>query len=59
LVLAHRRTPATRILFDKKRAVGVEIARDAGLEVVMADREVLLAAGGYGSPQLLLGDWPC
>jgi choline dehydrogenase-like flavoprotein len=45
---------ATRILFDKKRAVGVEIARDAGLEVVMADREVLLAAGGYGSPQLLL-----
>ena len=45
---------ATRILFEKKRAVGVEIARDTGLEEIMAEREVLLAAGAYGSPQLLL-----
>jgi choline dehydrogenase len=45
---------ATRVLFDKQRAVGVEIARDGGLEEVGADREVLLAAGAYGSPQLLL-----
>ena len=45
---------ATRILFDKKRAVGVEIARGGALEQIKADREVILSAGGYGSPHLLL-----
>jgi choline dehydrogenase-like flavoprotein len=45
---------ATRILFDKKRAVGVEIARNGSLQQLSAEREVLLAAGAYGSPQLLM-----
>jgi choline dehydrogenase len=45
---------ATRIMFDKERAVGVEIARNGGLEQLNAEREVLLAAGAYGSPQLLM-----
>ena len=31
-----------------------KLARDGGLEEVRADKEVLLAAGGYGSPQLLM-----
>jgi choline dehydrogenase-like flavoprotein len=41
-------------LFDKKRAVGVEIARNGGPEHLSAEREVLLAAGAYGCPQLLM-----
>ena len=45
---------ATRILFDKKRAVGVEISRGGALEQIKAEREVILSAGGYGSPHLLL-----
>ena len=44
----------TRILFEKRRAVGVEIARGSASEEVKARREVILCAGGYGSPHLLL-----
>jgi choline dehydrogenase len=44
----------TRILFDGNRATGVEIARNGQLEEIYADTEVLLAAGAYNSPQLLL-----
>ena len=45
---------ATRILFDGKRASGVEIAVDGRLEEVRADKEVILSAGAYNSPQLLM-----
>jgi choline dehydrogenase-like flavoprotein len=45
---------ATRILFEGRKAVGVEISRNGVLEEIKARREVLLAAGAYGSPQLLL-----
>jgi choline dehydrogenase len=45
---------ATRLLFEKKRAVGVEIARGGQFAQVKAEREVILSAGGYGSPHLLL-----
>ena len=45
---------ATRILFDGDRAVGVEIARDGKLEEVRAEREVILSAGAYQSPVLLM-----
>jgi len=42
------------IELDGNRAVGVKIAKGkGGSEVVRADREVLLAAGAIGSPQLL------
>ena len=44
----------TQILFDGRRATGVEIAVDGRLEEVHADKEVILAAGAYNSPQLLL-----
>lgn len=44
----------TRILFEKRRAVGVEVARGSASEEVKAAREVILCAGGYGSPHLLL-----
>ncbi len=45
---------ATRILFDGKRASGVEISVGGRLEEVHAGKEVILSAGAYNSPQLLL-----
>ena len=45
---------ATRILFEGDRAVGVEIARDGQLVELRAEREVILSAGTYQSPVLLM-----
>ena len=45
---------ATRILFDRHRACGVEFAREGRLNQVEAETEVILAAGAYNSPQLLM-----
>jgi len=45
---------ALRILFDGTRAVGVEIARGGGVEEVRAGRDVILSAGAYQSPVLLM-----
>jgi len=42
-----------RVLFDGKRAVGVEFSRNGGAERADAAREVILAAGAVGSPHLL------
>ncbi|HKM71522.1 MAG TPA: GMC family oxidoreductase N-terminal domain-containing protein [Stellaceae bacterium] len=44
---------AHRVLFDGKRAVGVELSRNNGTERIDAEREVILAAGAVGSPHLL------
>ncbi|HEX8755976.1 MAG TPA: choline dehydrogenase [Steroidobacteraceae bacterium] len=44
----------TRIVFAATRAIGVEYLREGRSELVHAEREVLLAAGAVGSPQLLL-----
>jgi choline dehydrogenase-like flavoprotein len=45
---------ATRVLFEGERATGVEILRDNNLETVRAEREVIICAGAYHSPHLLL-----
>jgi choline dehydrogenase len=45
---------ATRVLFDGKRAVGVRYFENGRYVDVQATREVALAAGAIGSPQLLL-----
>jgi choline dehydrogenase-like flavoprotein len=45
---------ALRILFDGGRAVGVEVARGGNVEEIRAGREVILSAGAYQSPVLLL-----
>jgi choline dehydrogenase len=42
-----------RILFQGRRAVGVEFSIDGEIRKVMARREVILAAGAIGSPQIL------
>jgi choline dehydrogenase-like flavoprotein len=44
---------ATRVLFEGRRAVGIEYVRAGRTEVVSA-REVVLAGGAVNSPQLLL-----
>jgi choline dehydrogenase-like flavoprotein len=45
---------ALRIVFDGARAVGVEIARDGNVEEIRAERDVILSAGAYQSPVLLM-----
>lgn len=45
---------ATRIVFEGRRAVGVEYRRAGRTEVARARREVLVAGGAVNSPQLLL-----
>jgi choline dehydrogenase len=47
------RALAHRVLFEGKRAVGVEYAQDGIVHRVRARREVLLAGGAINSPQLL------
>ncbi len=45
---------ATRVLFDGMRAAGIEYRRGGAVRVVRARREVILCAGAFQSPQLLL-----
>ena len=45
---------ALRVCFDGKRARGVEIVRGGRTELLEARAEVVLAAGAFNSPQLLM-----
>ena len=45
---------ATRILFEGKRAVGVEYVQGKETRQIRARREVILSAGAFQSPQLLM-----
>src|SRR5712692_7971124 len=51
-VLPH--THATRLLVEQGRCIGVAYLRDGRPQQVQATREVLLCAGAFNSPQLLL-----
>jgi choline dehydrogenase len=51
---ALRGAHATRVQFERGRAIGVEYVRAGQKSVARAAREVILAAGAIGSPQLLL-----
>ncbi|MDB5515173.1 MAG: putative choline dehydrogenase [Tardiphaga sp.] len=44
----------TRLLFDGTRASGVAVFREGAQQTLRADREIILSAGTYGSPQLLM-----
>jgi choline dehydrogenase len=43
-----------RILIEDGRAVGVEYEQDGRIKAARASREVVLSAGAYGSPQILM-----
>ncbi|MEX0644727.1 MAG: GMC family oxidoreductase N-terminal domain-containing protein [Parvularculaceae bacterium] len=45
---------AERILFHERRAKGVKFRRKGESEIVLAHREVILSAGAFQSPQLLM-----
>ncbi|WP_163159868.1 choline dehydrogenase [Bradyrhizobium uaiense] len=45
---------ATRIIFEGKRAVGVEYMQGKEKKVLRARREVILSAGAFQSPQLMM-----
>jgi choline dehydrogenase len=47
-------TTVTRIQLEKSRAIGVEFHGPAGSETAFADAEVILAAGTYMTPKLLM-----
>ncbi len=44
----------TRLLFEGTRAVGVEYLHEGTLHQVRVDREVILSAGAFDSPKLLM-----
>jgi len=43
-----------RIMFDGRRAIGFEYLHGGRVHQARAEREVILSAGAYGSPQLLM-----
>lgn len=45
---------ARRVMFEDRRAVGVEIARGDRVETIRAEREAILAASSINSPKLLM-----
>ena len=44
---------ATRVLFDGRRATGIEYAQGGATRTAYADGEVILAGGAFNSPQVL------
>ena len=45
---------ATKILFEGKKAVGIEYVQDGQTKKVFADTEVIVSGGAINSPQLLM-----
>ncbi|WP_171181674.1 GMC family oxidoreductase [Ruegeria sp. HKCCD8929] len=48
------KTVARRILFNGKRATGLEVSRGGKITLVKVRREIVVSAGAIASPQLLL-----
>ncbi len=49
-------TMATKVIVESRRAVGVEVTQGSSraLQVMRAEREVIVSSGAFGSPKLLL-----
>lgn len=50
----YAETMVRRILFDRGRAIGIEVEKDGATRVLYARHEVVLCAGAINSPQLLM-----
>ncbi|SCY72937.1 choline dehydrogenase [Paracoccus tibetensis] len=48
------RALARRVLFDGRRAIGVELERKGRVEVALAGREVVVAASSINTPKILM-----
>ncbi len=48
------RATVARVVIENSRATGVEILTKTGRETIRATREVVMSAGAFGSPQLLM-----
>ena len=53
-LVVEARAQVTRVLLDGTRATGVEFFKHGITEQVTAEREVILAAGAFSTPQLLM-----
>lgn len=53
-LMLHTEATATRVIFDGKRAAGVEFEQLGARRFVSARREVVLCGGAINSPQLLM-----
>jgi len=51
---AITRAHVTKIIFDGKKAIGVEYLKGNNRELVYANNEIILSAGAFQSPQLLM-----
>ncbi len=49
----HLNTKAVRVIFEGKRAVGLEVEHKGKKRIIRANREVILAAGAFQTPQIL------
>ena len=47
-------TSVTKIIFDKSKAIGVEIIKDKSKIIEKVNNEIILSAGAIGSPKLLM-----
>jgi len=45
---------ARRVVIEGRKAIGVEYEKDGTIHTILATREVVLAAGAIGSPQILM-----
>ena len=53
-LLVRSRVTVSRVLVDRGRATGVEVIGRSGVRRYRATREVIVCAGAYGSPKLLM-----
>ncbi|MFT4762886.1 MAG: choline dehydrogenase [Paraglaciecola sp.] len=51
---ATTKAQVTKIIFEGKKAVGVEYTKGGRKQVVYANKEIILSAGAFQSPQILL-----